>query len=110
MTELRGTALELEIAQSIGDVVAALVDDRPPRPQLLIVDLDSLSAGALLHLHSVREQGWFGKVIAIGRVSTALRTSLGVHRTVMVGPDKLRPIAMLAGEHTSSTMRMPKLG
>lgn len=107
--ELVGTAMHARFARSVGEVVAALVDSAPPRPQMLIIDLESLSVGELLELHTVREQGWFGSVIAIGRVALSLRTSLQVERAILIGRGKLRPFAVVAGQHTNATMRMPKI-
>ena len=109
-SELAGTRLTIEIATSVARVVEALVAQDAPRPQILIVDFNSMSAGELLHLHSIREQGWFGNVVALGRVPPSLRKSMSIERSVDIGPYKLRPIAALAGQHVMHTMRMPKLG
>lgn len=108
-SELAGTGLTVDIASSIRDVVYALIDEPPPRAQILIIDFSAITAGELLHLHSIREQGWFGNVIAIGRIPASLRKSMNVERSVLVGPYKLRPVAALAGQHTVHTMRMPKI-
>ncbi len=107
--ELAGTGLRTRFVQSVHDVVMALVEAPPPRPQILIIDFAALSAGELLHLHSIREQGWFGNVIAIGRIPLSVRTSLGIERAVAVGPYKLRPIAALEGQHAVHTLRLPKI-
>lgn len=107
-SELAGTSLTTRFVRSVGEVVSALVEAPPPRPQILIVDFDEVSPGELLHLHSIREQGWFGSVIAIGRVAVSLRTSLGVDRCVTVGPHRLRPIAALEDQHSQHTMRLSK--
>jgi hypothetical protein len=109
-SELTGTRLAVEVADSVKRVVEILTDESAPRPQLLIVDFNSMSAGELLHLHSIREQGWFGNVVALGRVPASLRKSMAIERSVDIGPYKLRPIAALAGQHAMHTMRMPKLG
>jgi hypothetical protein len=108
-SELAGTELTIDVAPSVKRVVEILIDDSAPRPQILIVDFNSMSAGELLHLHSIREQGWFGTVIALGRVPASLRKSMNIERSVDVAPYKLRPIAALAGQHVTHTMRMPKL-
>lgn len=107
-SELAGTNLALSYASSIKHVVRELIEEPAPRPQLLIVDFNSMSAGELLHLHSIREQGWFGRVVALGRIPASLRKSMNVERSVDVGPHKLRPIAALAGQHGVHTIRMPK--
>jgi hypothetical protein len=106
-SELAGTALTMEVATSVKHVVETLATDGP-RPQILIVDFNSMTAGELLHLHSIRERGWFGNVIALGRVPPSLRKSMNIERSVDIGPYKLRPIATLATQHVMHTMRMPK--
>lgn len=108
-SELAGTGLTTQFVRSVSEVVAALVESPPPRPQILIVDPSSLSAGDLLHLHSIREQGWFGHIIAIGRVPLPLRESLRIERTVPVGPYRLRPIVRLEDQHSTHTLRMRKV-
>jgi hypothetical protein len=109
-SELAGTRLIMEIAPSVKRVVEALTDQSGPRPQILIVDFNSMSAGELLYLHSIREQGWFGNIVALGRIPASLRKSMNIERSVDIGPYKLRPIAALAGQHAMHTIRMPKLG
>ena len=108
-SELAGTPLSVEVVPSVARVVETLVAEEGARPQILIVDFNSMSPGELLYLHSIREQGWFGSVIALGRVPPSLRKSMNIERSVDVGPYKLRPIAALAGQHVHHTLRMPKL-
>lgn len=108
-SELAGTGLTTRFVRSVAEVVSALVESPPPRPQILVVDLSSISPGDLMHLHSIRERGWFGNVIAIGRVPLPLRSSLGIERSVSVGPYKLRPIAGLENQHSMHTLRLRKV-
>lgn len=108
-SELAGTTLSTRFVGSVAEVVSAIIGVPPPRPQILIVDFSAVSAGELLHLHSIREQGWFGSVIAIGRVPVSLRTSLGIDRCVIVGPHRLRPIAALEDQHSQHTLRLSKI-
>ncbi len=70
----------VQIARSVEQVISALVDDPPPRPQVFVVDLDAISAGDLLYLHLVRERGWCGRIIGLGTAPQALRSSLGIER------------------------------
>jgi hypothetical protein len=70
--------LVLLVGRSVRGVVEALIDDPPPRPQVLVVDIDLLSAGELFELHAVRDGGWCGTIITLGDVPNALRRSLGV--------------------------------
>lgn len=70
-------------ARSVAHVVASLVGLADgPRPQLAIIDLDALTAGELFHLHRIREQGWGGTLVALGKVPLSLRASLGIARTI----------------------------
>jgi hypothetical protein len=83
-SELADTTFALVLANDVAQVVATLVDAEPPRPQVLIIDLDLLAPDQLLHLHGIRER-WFGSIVALGTVSTDLRRSLNVE-TVLPRP------------------------
>lgn len=70
-------------ARSVAQVVDLLVGDEPgPRPTLAVIDLDALTAGELFHMHRIRELGWGGTLVALGKVPLSLRSSLGIHRTI----------------------------
>lgn len=70
-------------ARSVAQVVDLLVGDLPvPRPTLAIIDLDALSGGELFHLHRIRELGWTGTLVTLGKVPPSLRSSLGIDRTI----------------------------
>jgi hypothetical protein len=115
----RAAALEVELADktviiqigfSVAQVVSALVEDPPPRPQILIADFDEMGPGEIMHLHVLREQGWFGRIIAIGDLPSALRSSLGVER-VVTAPftrDVLRDVLRNAG-FAGPTTKLPVL-
>lgn len=68
----------VQCARSMAAVIQALIHDPTRRPNVLIVDIDGLDPGELMQLHSLRQLGWFGSLIALGNVPVALRTSLGV--------------------------------
>jgi hypothetical protein len=70
----------VQIARSVEQIIGALVEDPPPRPQVLVVDLDAITAGDLMYLHLIRERGWCGRIIGLGTAPPALRMSLGVER------------------------------
>lgn len=70
----------VQTARSVAQIIDALVEDPPPRPQVLVVDLDAISAGDLLYLHLVRERGWCGRIIGLGTAPPSLRSSLGIER------------------------------
>jgi hypothetical protein len=80
--ELAKEAISVQVTRTVEQVVAALIDDPPPRPQFLIADFDAMSPTDLLQLHTIREQGWFGTVIALGTVPMALRKSLNIDRVL----------------------------
>src|SRR5258706_16199892 len=76
--ELADQAITLQIARSVKHAISALVEDPPPRATIFVVDFDAISAAELFELHSIRERGWFGAVIAIGKVPAELKTSLSI--------------------------------
>jgi len=77
--------LMLTVALGTHSLIAALTLDPPPRPQVLVIDVASISSAELQELHSLRDNGWFGTIIAIGAVPEKLRRSLGIE-TVLVAP------------------------
>jgi hypothetical protein len=59
-----------------------LVEETGPRPQILVIDLDALTAGELFHVHQIREHGWCGTIVALGQVPPSLRASLKIARVI----------------------------
>lgn len=82
--ELSHAPITIQIGRRIRTVVAALVRDPPPRPEVLIIDFDALSQSDLAALHTVRQQGWFGRMIALGSVPPEICTSLGIDQVISV--------------------------
>jgi hypothetical protein len=80
--ELEGEPFGRQVAHTPQQIVCALIDDPPPRAQLLIADFDALTAGDVLGLHAIRERGWFGSVIGVGTVGPELRKSLTIERVL----------------------------
>jgi hypothetical protein len=78
--ELAAVRVVLQVARSVEQAVAALVDDPPPRAQLLFADFDALSPVDVVRLHGIRTRGWFGVVFAFGHVAPELVTSLRIAR------------------------------
>ena len=69
---------------SITQLVELLVGDVPgSRPTLAVIDLDGLDAGELFYLHRIRELGFGGTLVVLGKVPFSLRTSMGIDRMVM---------------------------
>jgi hypothetical protein len=108
-TELAGTSILVQIGYSVSQVVSALVEDPPPRPQILVADFDDISPGDLLHLHVLREQGWFGRIIALGDVPEELCSSLMIE-CVIATPlrDALRDV-VTSSTFVAATTKMPVL-
>lgn len=80
--ELSRAKAMVQIGYSVRQIVMALCEDPPPRPQLLVIDLDSLAPAELIQIHEIRERGWFGTIIALGNVPTALRKSLRIEKVI----------------------------
>jgi hypothetical protein len=80
--ELARGGTTVQHAAGVKDVVSALIDDTGPRPQILVIDLDALSAGELFHLHQIREAGWCGTIVALGMIPPSLRVSLKINRVI----------------------------
>lgn len=109
-SELQDRAVMVQIGFSVEHVVSALVEDPPPRPQILIADFDCVSPLELMRLHVLREQGWFGRIVALGTVPNALRLSLAIEH-VLGAPyvrDALRDVITNAGFVTETT-KLPVL-
>jgi hypothetical protein len=68
----------IQVARSTRTLVTALALDPPPRPQVLVIEIDPLTPIELLELHRLRDNGWFGTIIALGAVPDSLRRSLQV--------------------------------
>jgi hypothetical protein len=83
--ELTHETITLQIARSVSHVISALVEDPPPRATILVCDFDALGAADTMQLHQIRERGWFGTIIGLGRVPDPLRVSLAVG-TVIAPP------------------------
>jgi len=80
-----------QVAQTAKEIVTILVDDPPPRPQLLVADFDALSAAEALGVHAIRDRGWFGAVVALGNVSRSLCASLNINAVL---PRPLDPVLL----------------
>jgi hypothetical protein len=108
--ELTDKTVLVQLGFSVAQVVSALVEDPPPRPQILIADFDDMGPGEIMHLHVLREQGWFGRIIALGELPPSLRASLGVEN-VVAAPftrDVLREVIRNAG-FAGPTKKLPVL-
>ncbi len=78
--EVARSGTQATTARSVTQVVELLTGEAAPT--LAVIDLDALTAGELFHLHRIRELGWGGTLVALGKVPLSLRSSLGINRTV----------------------------
>ncbi|HUS27058.1 MAG TPA: hypothetical protein VMZ53_01065 [Kofleriaceae bacterium] len=102
--ELALLHITVQTARSVDQLVSALVEDPPPRPQIVFANIGAMSPGELLHLHAIREQGWFGTVFAVGDASLQLRSSLRIERVLQ--PPLSRSLlrsALLGTSHAQMT-------
>lgn len=107
--ELAHRAIMVQLGFSLSQVVSALIDDPPPRPQILVVDFDAIAPAAVMDLHILRTQGWFGRILAVGDVPPSLCSSLTID-TVLSGPLALGSLRRQIVADTSAvvvTARMP---
>jgi hypothetical protein len=109
-SELDASGLMVQRGRSIEEIVAALVEDPPPRPQALVADFDTISTPELQLLHAIRQQGWFGTVYGLGKVSMALRRSLQIER-VFAAPYPRHGLraALATVSHDARTMRIARV-
>jgi len=64
--DLLETGLPIQCAKRFDGVLAALVTDPPPRPQVLVIDIDAPKLAEIARLVDVRCAGWRGKIIGVG--------------------------------------------
>ena len=105
--ELVEDDITIQISRSAAQIVAALKDDPPPHPQILVADFDALDGPETLLLHSIRE-AWYGSIIALGTVPPDLVKSLNIER-VLVRPlatDMVRDAVRAIGLNRATT-RIP---
>jgi len=108
--ELDGQPVEVQLGGTLEEVIRALVEAPPPRAQILIADFDAMTPADVLRIHALREQGWFGSIVALGEVSDDLRKSLAVD-TVLGRPfsrNQLPNAVTAVGLHRATT-KMKKL-
>jgi hypothetical protein len=107
-SELTRDGMTVQVARTMTHLITALTEDPTARPKFLVIDLDAVSAADLMRLHTIREQGWFGALIALGHVPPALKQSLAIE--VAIAPpfskDQLRD-AVATLRTPVATLRIP---
>ena len=104
--ELRGEEIVIQIGRGVTDIISALTEDPPPRPQILVVDFDALGPGEILELHTIRDQGWTGTIFAIGKVPVGIRKSLRIEQVLSQRDNSLRNAVSEIG-FDAQTRRLP---
>jgi hypothetical protein len=105
--ELEHEEILIQVGRGIREVIASLVDDPPPRPQILVIDFDAIPAGELLELHSVRERGWTGTIFAIGKVPVSIRKSLRIEQVLSTRVESALRVAVTEVGFDTQTRRLP---
>jgi hypothetical protein len=76
--ELSHAPITIQLGRRARTIVAALVRDPPPRPDVLVVDFDAVSPAEIAELQALRREGWRGRLIGLGHVTFEQRNALGV--------------------------------
>ena len=106
--ELARAPVTIQIARRVRTVVAALIKDPPPRPEILIVDFDAVSPGELFELHVIRHEGWAGRLIGLGSVPPELCGSLMIDSVLPLPLVRDSLLDCVAGtRHASETIPIP---
>ena len=109
-SELKARKVTWQTARTVSQILAGLIDDPPPRAQILVADFGPMSPVDVLQLHAIRERGWFGIVIGLGDVSEDFRKSLQIE-SVLGPPYKPGALGDLIGATKLSlaTTKIPTL-
>jgi hypothetical protein len=100
--------ITIQVGRRVRAIVKALVQDPPPRPQVLIVDFDSISPAQLLDLHVIRDEGWSGRLICLGTVPVELRASLAIDHVLPAPLVRDSLLDCVAGtNHATQTVPIP---
>lgn len=111
-SELIRARAMVQTAYSVRQILMALCEDPPPRPQVLVIDLGTLGPGEIKQLHQIRERGWFGTIVAIGHAPASIRRSLQIERVLgapLVEGTLAAAIDLHRTETTARTLPLPKL-
>jgi len=84
LDELVDTDPLVQVARTTPEVIAALLADEPPRPRVLILQIDGIPASELLAMRVLREEAWTGSIIVVGHhgVPHPLRLELQIEYVV----------------------------
>jgi hypothetical protein len=108
--ELDRDGAVVQTARDLPQLMKTLIEDQAERPNVLVVDVDAITPGELMELHSLRERGWFGTIIGLGNVPVPLKTSLGIDHAIRPPfvRDQLRD-AVVALREPGATIPIPMM-
>lgn len=107
--ELAHDDIMIQVGRGISHIISALVDDPPPRPQILVVDFDAIGPGEIMELHAIRERGWTGTIFALGKVPVGIRKSLRIEQVLATLVDNSLRLAVAEIGFENQTRRLPVL-
>jgi hypothetical protein len=107
--ELSHEEIVIQVGRGISHIIAALVDDPPPRPQILVIDFDAIGPGEIMELHTIRERGWTGTIFALGKVPIGIRKSLKIEQVLATLVDNALRLAVAEIGFDKQTRRLPVL-
>jgi len=84
LDELVDTDPMVQVARTTSEVISALLRDDPPRPRVLILQVDGIPARELLSMRTLREEAWTGTIIVVGHhgVPHPLKLELQIEHVV----------------------------
>jgi hypothetical protein len=105
--ELAHEEIVIQVGRGVSHIIAALVDDPAPRPQILVIDFDAIGPGEIMELHTVRERGWTGTIFALGKVPIGIRKSLRIEQVLATLVDNALRLAVAEIGFDKQTRRLP---
>ena len=108
MDELVDEPLEIESVQSATLLVARLTEEPAPFPRIAVADFDSMTADETSLVEAIRQRGWDGTMIALGRPEVETRRALHISAVIPrpFGSEQLRKaVSELALDRGRSQLR-----
>lgn len=107
--EIDDNRTKFYVMRKLPELIWALTQDVPPRPQILVLDVDALNPAELLELYAARER-WYGSIIALGGVDDDVKTSLNIEYVIgrPLGSESLRKAIGQVGLDRPTT-KIPKI-
>jgi hypothetical protein len=107
LDELIDTDPMVQVVRTTPEVMTALLRDEPPRPRVLILQVDGIPARELMSMRVLREEAWTGTIIVVGHhgVPHPLKLELQIDHIVRspFAANQLRKLVTIllpAGDHS----------